>query len=662
MGSKAVEERYGRGYFHGETSGYPSQGYAAGHQDWTAWLDFLSLVKPSGTLIDLGCAYGYLVTQARERGYKAFGLDISGFALSQEPKVQPYLAQAHLQKLPVASGQADLITLFDVLEHLNEPLQCLSECTRILRPDGFLLGATPDPIFFQAQEETHVFERPPSFWIAALERLGFQIQFRFSVEPYNFQFLAAFANSPAARKLRVFQHDFFAEDQDFVRTEGALRAVPRAGWGALTDGGRSIENRAGEPPARPYIPAAVYLLNPRLEPLRLKIDFRLQNSPDFSSLQVRLNSYALAQVHLTSEQLDHHLELPEILLPSGGHHLFFELTPGGPQVRISDITISAQSGSAEDLTLGLPFDLYQRYRLAAEIQDHLGPTSVLDVGGYIGDQEGHLATSRDFLNASETVVTDVRQCDHPHHVPALAWEQPFADGSFDLVLSLDVLEHLEPARRLDFMKELDRLARHWILLGAPFASPEVERAERELGETVMATQQFLREHQEHGLPETSSIEHFFRNERGYAVYAFPNGYLPRWKKMQALTQHYFGFKDYGVIQSFNRLYNQYCYRCDQVEPAYRTLFLVCKRPPAAQQEAALAQLRSPDAYSCSMSEQRLFLEIHQRIATLQQEREKALQDVQFLMNERQKLIDLLRQELDRTPIWRLALRRLRKLF
>ena len=442
-----------------------------------------------------------------------------------------------------------------------------------------------------------------------------------------------------------------------------MAAVPRFGWGSLTPRGRSLLKS----------PASVYLLNSKTHPLRLNISCRFQHSSHFSLLRIRLNSYVLGEIHLTSQQLEHRLTFPEVILPSGGHHLFFDLLPGGPEVTFLQIEISATPASAQNLTLGLPFDLYQRYQLSSEITAILSPVQVLDVGGYLGDKDGHLASSFDFLGAGESAkvtrqihTTDLRHCDHPDHAPALGWAQPFANQSFDLVISLDVLEHLPVQRRVDLLTELDRLSRHWIILGAPFASRQVKAAEERLAESCPTARRFLQEHQERGLPETSLVEDFFQVQRGYHLFSLSNGYLPRWLEMQVLTQLYFSLNAYTVTRAFNQLYNQNYYPFDQTAPPYRTIFLICKNGLKTEQQNALRKLGSiapgpPSSFS--QSQHPLFFELHRQILQLLEQSQQAFFNVQFLINERQKLIGILERDLEslrNAPLWRVAARRLRK--
>jgi hypothetical protein len=341
------------------------------------------------------------------------------------------------------------------------------------------------------------------------------------------------------------------------------------------------------------------------------------------------------------------------------------------------VFIEARLANSDTLRLSLPFDLFQRYAATAELARAVRPQSVLDIGGYLGDENGHLATPGDFFGcdpeggAISVEATDLRQCDHPHHQPAQAWEQPFADQSFDLVTCLDVLEHIHPGRRPDFLAELDRVAGRWIVLGAPFWSPAVLAAETEVGDAIASARRFLAEHLTLGLPREDDVLRFFE-DRGYRTFRIPNGYLPRWKWMQLLTFHYFNFNDYRAIREFNTLCNAHGFSYDQAEPCYRVLFLISKGPLESREVEAIASIVDRPAEADARAfwgrfleaalESGAFVRLHNRIAALLAEQRKALSDAQFIVNERQKAIAHLEREISGTPLWRLALRRLRKKF
>jgi len=664
--SAGSSELYGRDYFFGKSSGYPAEGYAQLRGNWEDWLSLISRIKaPPGVLIDLGSAYGYLVSAARKTGYQAFGCDISSFALRQETELNPLLAQANVHRLPFRGNCCDVVCIFDVLEHLEDPATCLQEIVRLLKEDSLIVGTTPDPIYFDRKEETHCFERPPSFWIHLLQELGMTVQFRFSVDPYNFQFVAARPDTPTCERLELLQHDYFGKMPDFIVISAPdhsspFYAVPRFGWGPLDAGTRTLRKT----------PASIYLLNTGSRPIRSTFKIALSHSPDFSTLRIRLDSLVVTQIHLSSEQTEHFLEPESILIPAGGHHLFFDLFPGGPEVKISEIQLEATEGDSSELTSELPFDVQQRYRLAFEIAGLLAPRKILDVGGYLGDRDGHLATSADFL-ASRTeqttvVTTDLRHCDHPAHQPCDALEQPFPSHSFELVVSLDVLEHIPEPKRRNYLEELDRVSSRWILLGAPFAAGDVEGLEALLAEQLQLD--FLKEHQRYGLPKHPLVEDFFVSEKGYSIKAFPNGHLSTWGVLQLLTQHLFSIRDHRIIRVFNRLYHRHIYPTDQRMPSYRTVYLISKASLDNDQVSQLNRIVHRSAERDSSFE-RLSLDpglarIFALIEPVRSTDSKALSDVQFLINERQKAIRQLRalnEEMQSMPLWKLFLKRIRKL-
>ena len=214
------------------------------------------------------------------------------------------------------------------------------------------------------------------------------------------------------------------------------------------------------------------------------------------------------------------------------------------------------------------------------------------------------------------------------------------------------------------------MARSFILIGAPFSTPEVERTEEELAQGLLDTRRFLEEHRTLGLPSHELVEDHFGDRPGYEVHRFPSGYLPRWRAMQVLTQHYFQLNDHTSMAALNRLYNRTCHVPDLAEPAYRTLFLVSKQPLPEDRRRSLAELlpgsESNAGSPCglpAMAGRAGFPSLHQRLRELLQEREEAWLNTRFLINERQKLIRMLRREVRRlrkeVPLWKLAGLRLR---
>ena len=107
-------------------------------------------IKAEMTL-DLGCGFGGRTVEFQRRtdGY-VIGLEIdyrvsmfaSRFALAADSERPLFLAGVG-ERLPLVSDSIDLILSYDVLEHVEEPSFCLTECWRVLKPGGLLLAVFP---------------------------------------------------------------------------------------------------------------------------------------------------------------------------------------------------------------------------------------------------------------------------------------------------------------------------------------------------------------------------------------------------------------------------------------------------------------------------------------------------------------------------------------
>ncbi len=101
--------------------------------------------RPPGALLDLGCWVGFLLAEARERGWETTGVEPSAFA-SEFARVELGLdvrtEDLFTADLPPASF--DAVVLGDVIEHLPRPGDALDRIATLLRPDGVLVMMLPD--------------------------------------------------------------------------------------------------------------------------------------------------------------------------------------------------------------------------------------------------------------------------------------------------------------------------------------------------------------------------------------------------------------------------------------------------------------------------------------------------------------------------------------
>jgi len=97
---------------------------------------------PSPNLLDVGCSSGALLRVARECGYNAVGVEPATQAANTARKLGFDVFPGFLQDAQFPDNHFDVITLFEVIEHLQEPSDLLSEILRITKPGGLLLVGT----------------------------------------------------------------------------------------------------------------------------------------------------------------------------------------------------------------------------------------------------------------------------------------------------------------------------------------------------------------------------------------------------------------------------------------------------------------------------------------------------------------------------------------
>jgi glycosyltransferase involved in cell wall biosynthesis len=169
---------------------------------------------------------------------------------------------------------------------------------------------------------------------------------------------------------------------------------------------------------------------------------------------------------------------------------------------------------------------------------------------------------------------------------------PFGDGRFDLVAAHDTLEHVPEAARRDFIRELARASRGYVVLNGPIYRPETDRAERRLESFwrlgLGVENPALMEHLENQLPRRELIEDVLRSA-DLSFVAIPNGNLLLWLAMMAL-KFYFEILPDGtaVHEALDRSFNSLVADRDLAGVCYREAFVVAAR---AERRPRLVGLR-----------------------------------------------------------------------
>jgi 2-polyprenyl-3-methyl-5-hydroxy-6-metoxy-1,4-benzoquinol methylase len=107
---------------------------------------FDSLVSQSQTrrLLDVGCHIGVMVELAQKAGWEAWGVEPSQWASEQARKQGLHVLTGTLNDATVPENYFDVVTLWDVVEHLTDPVAELRNAHRVLKSGGVFAIHTID--------------------------------------------------------------------------------------------------------------------------------------------------------------------------------------------------------------------------------------------------------------------------------------------------------------------------------------------------------------------------------------------------------------------------------------------------------------------------------------------------------------------------------------
>ena len=188
-----LEELYGKAYFHRDPD-YEVGGYfdyegdrANIERTFRARLRYIEKVRPEkGRILDVGCAMGFFVDVAEDAGWSAYGLDISEHAVERARlRHGDRVERGTFPEANPPADEFDAITMWDYLEHTQNPRQELSRAFDLLSEGGLLALTTPDvrtwPAKIMGHRWMHLKPQEHLFYFSRrtlrrlLEEVGFRV-------------------------------------------------------------------------------------------------------------------------------------------------------------------------------------------------------------------------------------------------------------------------------------------------------------------------------------------------------------------------------------------------------------------------------------------------------------------------------------------------------
>jgi ubiquinone/menaquinone biosynthesis C-methylase UbiE len=103
-------------------------------------------------VLDIGCGAGYGTAKLAQQAQSAIGIDVSAeaiaYANTHYPLANTTFLTGSATALPFPPESFDLITAFEVIEHLDNWHDLLTEARRLLHPNGSFLVSTPNKLYY----------------------------------------------------------------------------------------------------------------------------------------------------------------------------------------------------------------------------------------------------------------------------------------------------------------------------------------------------------------------------------------------------------------------------------------------------------------------------------------------------------------------------------
>ena len=107
-------------------------------------LDKMEPYRKTNKLLDVGCGIGYFLEVAKERGWEVYGTEYTDRAMEICTSKGILMQQGKLDSVYYEAGMFDVITSFEVLEHINNPQEEIGHFHTLLRKGGLVYLTTPN--------------------------------------------------------------------------------------------------------------------------------------------------------------------------------------------------------------------------------------------------------------------------------------------------------------------------------------------------------------------------------------------------------------------------------------------------------------------------------------------------------------------------------------
>jgi 2-polyprenyl-3-methyl-5-hydroxy-6-metoxy-1,4-benzoquinol methylase len=141
-------------------------------------LDEIEQLKTQGDLLEVGCGPGFVLKEARKRGWNVMGVEASEHYKSSLEQEGIEVKYGDLLTFDRAGKQHDVIALYSVFEHFTDPNVYIEKIKTLLKPGGLIVLRVPNTPSEGPQTSlmVHLYHFTPETLTAYLKQHGFEVQ------------------------------------------------------------------------------------------------------------------------------------------------------------------------------------------------------------------------------------------------------------------------------------------------------------------------------------------------------------------------------------------------------------------------------------------------------------------------------------------------------
>jgi 2-polyprenyl-3-methyl-5-hydroxy-6-metoxy-1,4-benzoquinol methylase len=104
-------------------------------------------LQPTGSILDVGCSYGFFLVRAMAKGYTPFGVELARVPFEYcRDELHLNVVQGSLETATFADDSFHVVTMLNVFEHVPDPMRMLNHVYRLLAPGGAIAIVVPNLI------------------------------------------------------------------------------------------------------------------------------------------------------------------------------------------------------------------------------------------------------------------------------------------------------------------------------------------------------------------------------------------------------------------------------------------------------------------------------------------------------------------------------------